>query len=228
MSKVQIAVYSTSGDLTATLPVPTVGDGRLQHLEWSPAGDRIACWCTNSPAVHIFDTGSWAAERSISLPGASHLARGLIFGLYDLIHVSWEENLAQDEAVSFCPLSTGQTASSPQQTMLDFKFTHAAADLHANHLPFFQEVMPILSPSGRYLAVVDRDMMLHVIKCSTRTIVYRRQINLPPSAAPPEDRADVVSQLHWVRGGASLQITTVIENVDPPLSAHITLIDFVP
>lgn len=209
------------------MPVVLATGGTLEQLEWSPGGDCIVCWCTNQPAMHIFDTASWELTAVAAFPSTARLARGLIYGLQDLIHVSWGEDMAVAEAISFCRLPTGGDPFNSHMDLMHFFFSHEAADVLANPRPLSQEVMPSLSPSGSFLAVVDRHMMLHIIKCATRAVVYQQQISLPPSTALKEESSGIASQVQWVRAGHSLQITTVIRDVDPPLSVQITLIDFV-
>lgn len=201
-------------------------DGTLQHLEWSRDGGSIACWCSNMPALHFFDTHSWTSLAVVPFPGSLQLARGIIYGLNDLIHVSWEQDLSRPESVSFCRLPRGSQPFSPRRDMLQFFFSHEASDLQANPRPLYQEVMPSLSPSGSFLALIDRTLQLHIIKCSTRGVVYHKQLSLPPSNGGAGDSFERASQVQWLHGGNSLQIVTSIVNVDPPLAVQIIMLDF--
>ena len=54
----------------------------------------------------------------------------------------------------------------------------------------------------------------------------QRDISMPPTSVPPQDRSESVAQLQWVRDGDALLIVNVIENVDPPLAVQLTLLQF--
>ena len=155
----------------------------------------------------------------------THITRGLVYGLHDIVHISWAAELTAPEALGMCRLLENDVICPPD--MLPFQFLHATSDVFRNQQPVFQENLPALSPDGSFLAVVDRHFMVRVIRCSTRSVVWQGRVMLPPTNAPPEDRTESVAQLAWVNGGGALMVMTVIDDVDPPLASRITVFDFV-
>lgn len=224
---VQCAVYGPAGELVAMLPCPQEAGGTVQHVEWAPAGDRLACWASQPPGIHVFDAGRWDALAVVPFVGFLQLTRGLMYGLRDMVHVSLAVDAVSEEAVTLLRARDIESSSSVMRHALPFLLPHTTSDLHVNNQPMFQEVLPVFNPDSTFLALVDRAFRLHVIHCSSRTEVFQRQISLPRTTASESDRSDSVAQLQWVHGGNALLVVSQVENVDPPLAVQASLLEFI-
>lgn len=220
-------MYSIAGKLQAALHITRTGSGTVEWADWSPTGNQLVCWCSEPPALNVFDTAHWGQVASVDFQGFTQLTQGLIYGLRYLMHVSLASSLSEQEAVSLCRLSrVGEEIVFSGPDALPFFLPHATSAVHSNQQPAFQGTLPSFSLDGSFLAVIDRSFKLHVITCKSGAVVFQRQVHLPPSSALPQDRTDTLAQLSWVNSGTAILVVLTIEDVDPPLAASISLFEF--
>lgn len=213
------------GSQQAKLEVATRGTGSVQRVEWSRCGARLACWCSEPPAVHVFERQGWTRAAVIPFDGFAQSTRGLLYGIHDIVHVSWAGSLEDQEGVSFCGLTLpGFQALGVQAgpERMDFQLVHATSEMPAGQ----SDVLPAISPDGAFLAVVDRTFKLRVVRCSTREVVLQKALHLPRAEAPSEEHTQVITQLFWLRTGSALLAVLGVENIDPPLCVNLALLTF--
>lgn len=216
-------VWTVTGTVLATLRIQTQGAGSIKRVEWSPCGERLACWCSDPPAVHLFTRQGWTCLAVIPFDGFAQSTRGLVHGIQHIVHVSWAGSLEEEESLSFCKLplpGTQHPGATPEH--INFKLVHSTSEVPEGE----PDTLPALSPDGAFLALVDRSFMLHVVQCSTRVVVLQKAVRLPPVDVPADERTDVVKQLYWLRNGRALLVVLAVEDIDPPLAVNLVLFNF--
>ena len=76
----------------------------------------------------------WDVLACVPMDGFMQYTKGLIFGLRDMLHVSWGTDLEEMEEITVCRLTSmreGKVVLAAPE-VLQFYLSHTTSDLHAN------------------------------------------------------------------------------------------------